>query len=86
MNIYQDGNSTHKSVIDLELMGVYRQNILGYEVKFTNAVWGTLVKSHPVVEKSGRVVGGFYEWHSCTNLNTWTKISDTEILVENVSE
>ena len=62
------------SILDLELMGIYKNKILGYEVKFFNRNWGTLVKSHPAVEKQGRALNGVYNWVDCLNTDCWIKL------------
>lgn len=60
--------------LDLELIGIYKNKILGYEVKFFNHNWGTLVKSHPAVEKQGRALNGVYSWVSCLDTDCWIKL------------
>lgn len=62
------------SIIDLELIGIYKNKTLGYEVKFFNHNWGTLVKSHPAVEKQGRALNGVYSWVSCLDADCWIKL------------
>ena len=62
------------SILDLELMGIYKNKILGYEVKFFNRNWGTLVKSHPAVEKQGRALNVVYNWVDCLNTDCWIKL------------
>ena len=62
------------STIDLELIGIYKNKTLGYEVKFFNRNWGTLVKSHPAVEKQGRALNGVYNWVSCLDTDCWIKL------------
>ena len=62
------------SILGLELMGIYKNKILGYEVKFFNRNWGTLVKSHPAVEKQGRALNGVYNWVDCLNTDCWIKL------------
>lgn len=62
------------SDIDLNVMGIYRNKALGYEVKFFNHNCGTLVKSHPVVEKQGRALYGVYTWVDCLDTDCWIKL------------
>ena len=72
------------SILDLELMGIYKNKILGYEVKFFNRNWGTLVKSHPAVEKQGRALNGVYNWVDCLDTDCWTKLESET--ADNVGE